>query len=122
MDFDGLFDISRVGFASSINSEDPEDVLLSISQARHHVVEVGALLRALIGLNPLHSTRLLVLHQVAKDPAFSIVAGQLPLQADWVLGLIVGLGGHWRAGTHCGDQISEKTLNYMGKNVLYIVL
>lgn len=79
MDFDGLFDISWVRFASGIDSEDPEGVLLSVHQACHHIVEVGALFWSLIGLNPLHSTRFLILHQVTKDPAFSIVAGQLPL-------------------------------------------
>lgn len=82
MHFDGLFNISRVRFSSSVNSEDPEGILLSISQSSNHIVEVRALFWALIGLNPLHSTRLLVLHKVAKDPAFSIMARQLPLQAD----------------------------------------
>lgn len=60
VDFDGLSDVSRVRFASSVHSEDPENILLSIIQTCHHKVKVGALLWGLVGLNPLHSTRLLV--------------------------------------------------------------
>lgn len=115
MDFDCLFDIGGVRFASSIDGEDPEGVLLSIGQARHHVVEVGALLRGLIGRSPFHSAGLLVLDEVAENPALSIVAGHFPLQADGVLGLIVGLRGHWRAGTHCEEKTLEKTINVWAK-------
>lgn len=82
VDLDGLFDVCRVRFASSIYSKDPEDIFLSISQACHHIMEVGTLLWRLIGWIPLHSTGLLILNEVSKDPAFSIVPGQLPLQAD----------------------------------------
>lgn len=74
MHFDRLFDVSRVRFASSVHSEDPEDILLAVLQPRHHVVKVGALFRGFISLNPLHRTGLLVLNEVAKDPAFAIVA------------------------------------------------
>lgn len=102
VDFDGLFDIGGVRFSCSINSEDPEGVLLSVLQTCHHIVEVGALFWSLIGLKPLHGTRLLILNKIAKDPAFSIMTRQLPLQADRVLGLIIGLRGHWRTGTHWG--------------------
>ncbi len=109
MDFDVLFDIGRVRFASSINGKDPKGVLLSISQACHHIVEVRALLWGLIGRNPLHSAWFLVLDEVAKDSAFSIMTGQLPLETDRVLGLIIGLGGHWRAGSHCEEEISGNT-------------
>lgn len=107
--FDGLFDVGRVRFAGSINSEDPEGILLSISQACHHVVEVRTLFWGLICLNPFNSARLLVLNKVAKDPAFAIMAGHLPLKADRVLGLVVGLWGHWRAGAYCEEKISKKT-------------
>lgn len=116
MDCDGLFDISRVRFASGIDGEDPKGILMFVEQACHHIVEVGALLRGLIGWNPLHSTGLLILDEVAKDATLPVMAGQLPPQADRVLGLIVGLGGHWRAGTHCEDKISQ-TVNNMGKNI-----
>lgn len=113
MDFDCLFDVGRVRFASGVDGEDPEDVLLSISQTCHHVVEVGALLWGLVGWSPLHSAGLLVLNKITKDPALSIVTGQLPLEADGVLGLIVGLGGHWGAGTHYEEKILEKNSIYV---------
>lgn len=107
MDFDGLFDVGRVRSASSVDSEDPEVVLLSITQARHHVMKVRALLWSLIGLSPFHCAGFLVLHNVAKDPAFAIVARHLPLQADSVLGLVIGFGGDWRAGPHCECRVSR---------------
>lgn len=110
MDFDGLLDVSRVRFASGVDGEDPEGVLLSVTQSCRHVVEVGALLWSLIGLDPLHSTWRLVLHQVTKDPSFSVVAGQLPLQTDRVLGFIISLRGNRRAGTHCREESEQAKL------------
>jgi len=101
MDFDVLFDICWVRFACSIDSKDPEGILVSIGQACRHVVEVRTLLWALIGLNPFHCTRLLVLNKVPKDSSFSIMARHLPLQTDRVFGFIISLWGHWRARAHC---------------------
>lgn len=79
MDFDGLFNVGRVRFAGCIDSKDPEGILLSISQACHHVVKVRTLLWSFVGLSPLYGTRLLIFNEVAKDSSFSIVAGHLPL-------------------------------------------
>lgn len=121
VDFDWIFDIGRVRFASSIDSEDPEGIFHSVGQACHRVVEVRTLLRALIGWNPLHSSRLLVFNKVAKYPALSIMAGHFPLQADRVLGLIISLRSNWWAGTYCGGETGVKTVNYImvyGETVL----
>lgn len=79
VNFDVLFDVGRVRFARSVDSEDPKGILLSIGQAHHHIVEVRALLWGLIGLNPLHSARLLVLNKIAEDPSLAVMSGHLPL-------------------------------------------